>query len=415
MSIVIDRRLNDRNKSAVNRQRFLRRYREQVKQSVADMVSRRSITDMEQGGVVNIPSKDIREPSFHHGAGGDHDYVLPGNHKYSPGDKLPRPQSQSGKGQGQGGEGEGEDGFMFSLSREEFMTLFFDDLELPHLVRNAIGEVKEFKWHRAGYTPTGVPSNLSIVRSLRNAMARRIAIGAPIRAELKALEEKSEGGGPSARELYEGEMQRLKLRLEKIPYLDDFDLRYRHRVREPQPISRAVMFCLMDVSASMTEEKKDLAKRFFTLLYLFLSRKYEKVELVFIRHTDDAEEVDEDRFFHDAASGGTVVMSALRLMDEIIAARYPAESWNVYGAQVSDGDAFGADPEKSRAFLQEQLLPRSRYFAYIEVPDDGDRTSSLGYAYERIEDPRFAMRAVTERNEIYPVLRELFKKEGATA
>lgn len=413
MSIVIDRRLNDRNKNAVNRQRFLRRYKEQIRKSVTDLVERRSITDMEQGGVVNIPAKDISEPSFHHGAGGDRDYVLPGNHSYSPGDRLPRPKGGNGRGQGEGGEGgDSEDSFMFTLSREEFMALFFDDLELPHLVRNALGEVKDFKWRRAGYTPSGVPTNLSIPRSLRNAMARRIALGAPLRAELAALQEQADTAEPSAREVYEAGMQQLRDRLKRIPYLDDLDLRYRHRVREPKPISRAVMFCLMDVSASMTEEKKDLAKRFFTLLYLFLSRKYEKVELVFVRHTDNAEEVDEEHFFHDTASGGTVVMSALKLMDEIIAARYPGESWNVYGAQVSDGDAFGADPEKSRAFLQEQLLPQTRYFAYIEVPDDDDRTSSLSYAYERIEDPRFAMRTVTERNEIYPVLRELFKKEA---
>lgn len=416
MSMVIDRRLNDRNKSAVNRQRFLRRYKTQIRQSVTDLVSRRSITDMEQGGEVKVPVRDISEPSFHHGTGGDRDYVLPGNHRYVPGDRVPRPKGGSGPGQGEGGEGgEGEDGFMFSLSREEFMDLFFDDLELPHLVRNALGDVKDFKWRRAGYTPSGVPANLSVVRSLRNAMARRIAACAPIKAELRELKRKAEETAPSAREVYDQELQQLRQRLQRVPYLDELDLRYRHRVREPQPISRAVMFCLMDVSASMTEEKKDLAKRFFTLLYLFLSRKYEKVELVFIRHTDNAEEVDEDRFFHDTASGGTVVMSALRLMDEVIAARYPGESWNVYGAQVSDGDAFGADPEKSRAFLEQQLLPRSRYFAYIEVPDDPNRTSSLAYAYQRVSDARFAMAAVTARNEIYPVLRELFRKEAVTS
>lgn len=416
MSIVIDRRLNDRNKSAVNRQRFLRRYKDQVRKSVADIVARRSITDMEQGGVVNIPVRDISEPTFHHGAGGDRDYVLPGNHSYSPGDKLPRPQGGSGKGKGEGGEGgDSKDNFMFSLSRDEFMDLFFDDLELPRLVRNALGEVKDFKWRRAGYTQTGVPSNLSVVRSLRNAMARRIAMSAPLRDELEQLEHKAETADAQTKALYEAEMDKLRQRISRVPYLDDVDLRYRHRVREPQPISRAVMFCLMDVSASMTEDKKDLAKRFYTLLYLFLSRKYEKVELIFIRHTDDAEEVDEERFFNDPASGGTVVMSALKLMDDIIETRYPADSWNIYGAQVSDGDAFGADPEKSRGFLQDTILPRSRYFAYVEVPDDGDRTSALGYAYERIEDPRFAMSSVTERNEIYPVLRELFSKEGETA
>lgn len=410
MSIVIDRRLNDRNKNAVNRQRFLRRYKEQIRKSVTDLVSRRSITDMDQGGVVNIPSRDISEPTFHHGAGGDHDHVLPGNHRYKPGDKLPR-QGGGGKGQGQGGEGEGEDGFMFALSREEFMDLFFDDLELPHLVRNALGDVKDYKWRRAGYTPTGVPSNLSIPRSLRNAMARRLAMTAPLRGQLQALEEKAAADGAPA-EIYADEMQKLRDRIARVPYLDELDLRFRHRVREPQPISRAVMFCLMDVSASMTEDKKDLAKRFFTLLYMFLTRKYEKVDLIFVRHTDNAEEVEEERFFHDTGSGGTVVLSALQLMEQIIAERYPGDSWNVYGAQVSDGDAFGADPEKSRGFLQDRLLPKSRYFAYVEVPDDGNSTSSLGYAYQRIEDPRFAMRSVTRRDEIYPVLRELFTREA---
>ena len=234
-------------------------------------------------------------------------------------------------------------------------------------------------------------------------MARRIALTAPLKRELALLE--GEGG-------HEEEVEVLEQRIRRVPFLDDLDLRYRHRVKIPQPISRAVMFCLMDVSASMTEEKKDLAKRFFTLLYLFLSRKYEKVELVFIRHSDEAQEVDEDSFFHDTKSGGTVVLSALKLMQEIIAARYPSDSWNLYGAQVSDGDAFGADPEKSRVLLEGELLPQLRYFAYIEVPDDEDHTSPLSYAYERIKSERFAMASVQQRNEVYPVLRELFKKES---
>jgi len=407
MSIVIDRRLNDRNKSAVNRERFLRRYKEQIRKSVSDMVSKRSITDMERGGDVNIPVKDISEPTFHHGQGGDREMVLPGNRKFTPGDRIKRPDGGSGGGKGSGeGEGEdGEDSFAFSLSREEFMNLFFDDLELPHLIRNVVGDVREYKLQRAGYTPRGVPANLSVTRSLRQAMARRIAIGAPLKREMQALR--------SQPVTADEEIAALQKRLDRIPFLDEFDLRFRHRVKVPQPISRAVMFCLMDVSASMTEDKKDLAKRFFTLLYMFLSRKYEKVELVFIRHTDNAQEVDENAFFHDTQSGGTVVLSALKLMEEIALARYPADAWNIYGAQVSDGDAFGADPEKSRAFLADQLLPLSRYFAYIEVPDDNMRTSPLSYAYQRIDSDKFAMSTVTHKGEVYPVLRELFKKEAA--
>ncbi|MGQ0530194.1 MAG: YeaH/YhbH family protein [Panacagrimonas sp.] len=416
MSIVIDRRLNDRNKSAVNRARFIRRYKEQIKRSVNDLVARRGITDMEQGGDVSIPARDIKEPSFRHGPGGDHEYVHPGNHSFNKGDRIARPKGQGGGGSGAGeGDGEGShDEFIFTLSREEFMNLFFDDLELPHLVRNFLAEIKDYKLQRAGYTPSGVPANLSVARSLRNAMARKIALAAPLKRDIRTLEaQEAEEDDLVARAGFETEIAALKSRVARIPFLDEIDLRFRHRVKVPLPISRAVMFCLMDVSASMTEDKKDLAKRFFTLLYLFLSRKYEKVEIVFIRHTDNAEEVDEQRFFHDTQSGGTVVQSALKLMAEIVEARYPPAAYNIYGAQVSDGDAFGADPEKSRALLQDQILPLCRYYTYIEVPDDADHTSPLSYAYARIESPRFAMKNVTSRAEVYPVLRELFKREAA--
>ncbi|HSW13041.1 MAG TPA: YeaH/YhbH family protein [Solimonas sp.] len=411
MSIIIDRRLNDRGKNAVNRARFLRRYKTQIKRAMDDMVSGRSITDMERGGNVNFPLKDVSEPSFRHGEGGDHESVHAGNHSFSTGDRLPRPQGGQGRGKGQGGEGDGDDSFVFSLSSEEFMSLFFDDLELPGLVRTVLGDLRESKWQRAGYTPSGVPANLSILRSLRNAMARRIAVSGAMKRELALLEQQPDEQMDAAT-LERAE--ELRARIRRVPFLDEFDLRFRHRVRVPQPISRAVMFCLMDVSASMTEDKKDLAKRFFTLLYLFLRRKYEHVEIVFIRHTDNAEEVDEDTFFHGTQSGGTVVLSALKLMDEIVEARYDSATWNIYGAQVSDGDAFGADPEKSRAFLCDRLLPDLRYFAYVEVPDEANHAGPLSHAYQRIEDRRFAMKSVTARNEIYPVLRELFHREGVT-
>lgn len=412
--MIIDRRLNDRNKSAVNRQRFIRRYKEQLRKSVSDAVAKRSITDMEKGGDVNIPIRDIAEPQFRHGMGGDREYVHSGNRSFSPGDHIPRPKDGAGGGGGdkEGEGGETQDNFVFALSREEFMSLFFDDLELPHLVRNTLGDLHEYKWQRAGFTASGVPANLSVPRSLRQSLARRIALGAPIKRELRDLEDLATCSLEMSGDLRD-RVEGLQRRLRRVPFLDEIDLRYRHRVKVALPVSRAVMFCLMDVSASMTEDKKDLAKRFFTLLYLFLTRKYQSVELVFIRHTDDAQEVDEDAFFHDTRSGGTVVLSALKLMQQILAKRFPSDAWNIYGAQVSDGDAFGADPEKSRALLQDQLLPKLRYFTYIEVPDDEDRTSPLSYAYERIDSEHFAMSSVSSRKDVYPALRELFRKEAA--
>ncbi len=422
MAHLIDRRLNDRGKSAVNRERFLRRYKKHVQEAVKRMIGERKLSDIEQGGEVRVPRKDVSEPSFGFGRGGDRERVFPGNREYTKGDRIPRGGESGGGGNGsQGGEGDAQDDFVFSLSREEFMQIFFDDLALPRLARTEFGQSQGTKSIRAGFARTGVTANLAVVRTMRQALARRIAITGALAREMLGLQEAfamatAAGHARIAAELHE-EMQRIERRRDAIAFLDDPDMRFRNRVSRPEPIARAVMFCLMDVSASMDEEKKDLAKRFFTLLYLFLTRKYGQVDLVFIRHTDDAEEVDEDTFFHDTRSGGTVVYSALELADKVRTARY-ASGWNVYAAQASDGDAFGADPARSARFLRERLLPFMRYYTYLElVPGQSDaRPSSLWAEYERLveeENGRFAMRRAGAREEIYPVFRDLFRKEAS--
>lgn len=426
MSAIIDRRPNDRSGSAVNRERFMRRYRAQIRQAVADMVADRSIRDMERGGKVGIPVRDLSEPGFRHGRGGDREYVHTGNREFQPGDRLPRPSGGDGDGGAgnEGGNADGADDFSFTLSREEFMQIFFDDLELPRLARTVLGEIREQRPQRAGYATHGTPANLAVARSLRNALGRRLALTAAARRELaqvtalaQAAPPAADDGAGAAARGADALVERLERRIARVPFLEEIDLRYRHRTMVAQPVARAVMFCLMDVSASMDQDRKDLAKRFFTLLHLFLARKYEHVDVVFIRHTDDAEEVDEERFFHDRKTGGTVVLSALALMNRIVEERYAQAGWNVYGAQASDGDAFGADPEKSRGFLESTLLPRVRHFAYIEVSDDDAATTTLSAAYRRIEARQFAMREVREARDIWPVFRDLFRRaaEGAGA
>jgi uncharacterized sporulation protein YeaH/YhbH (DUF444 family) len=422
MMQLIDRRLNGRNKSAVNRERFLRRYKEHIRRSVKGMIAERSIADMAKGGEVSVPSKDVSEPNFRHDGGGDWEAVHAGNREFVRGDKITRPNGGGERGGGrEAGTGKSVDEFNFTLSREEFLNIFFDDLELPHLVRTHLGDMKQKKPVRAGYVRDGAPSNLCVIRTLKTALGRRIALGAPTqeclecaRAELEAAIR--EGLDSERIDALTSAIADLESKLSRMPFLDELDLRFRHRVMTPQPLARAVMFCLMDVSASMDEHKKDLAKRFFTLLYLFLTRKYEEVELVFIRHTEDAEEVDEQTFFYDTKSGGTIVCSALELMHEIVAARYPAAQWNIYAAQASDGDAFGADVGKSGRFLRDMLLKVTRHFAYIEIPDRaGTRPSSLWMEYEQVakQHNTFAMRRVSERGEIYPVFRGLFSRETA--
>jgi uncharacterized sporulation protein YeaH/YhbH (DUF444 family) len=420
MNSLIDRRLNGRNKSAVNRERFLRRYKNQVRKAVRDLIHERSIEEMDQGGEINLPTRDISEPRLRHGMGGDREIVHPGNREFATGDTIDRPEGGGGRGSsGDPGEGDSVDQFTFTLSRAEFLNFFFEDLELPHLARNQLGEVNQKKWHRAGYTTSGSPSSLSVNRTLKASLSRRIALSIGARRELAEAEEKlalllASSASEATLQVARDEVEECRNRLARVPFLDEIDLRYRHRVSVAVPMARAVMFCLMDVSGSMDENKKDLAKRFFTLLYLFLTRKYEHVDLVFIRHTDNAEEVDENTFFHDPKSGGTVVLSALELMHEIVTQRYSPSTWNIYAAQASDGDSFGADAGRSVRFLSEHLLPSARYFAYLEIHDVNDiRKSSLWAEYEREPAEHFVMRRISDRSEIYSVFHELFRKEAA--
>ena len=424
---IIDRRLASKNKSIGNRERFVRRYKDQIRDAVRRAVDGRSIKDLERGEEIHIPKKDLSEPVFHHSQGGMREIVHPGNQEYVRGDRIKRPPGggAGGTGKGQASDtGEGEDDFSFALSKEEFMQVFFEDLALPNLIRTSLAETPEWKTHRAGYSSDGTPNNLHVVRSMRGAIGRRIALGATARRELREAEEllltlqlAARGGDLAAeREIAPLQLQILALRarIQRIPYLDPIDLRYRARVRLPVPTSRAVMFCLMDISGSMDEARKELSKRFFILLYLFLTRHYEKIEIVFIRHHTQAQEVDEENFFHARETGGTVVSSALVLMEEIIRTRYAPGEWNIYGAQASDGDNWHHDSGRCRELLADKILPLVRYFAYVQVAEE-EQNLWTEYAQLAGTHKQFALRKATAPDQIYPVFRDLFKKERISA
>ena len=424
---IIDRRLSGKNKSIGNRERFLRRYREQIGEAVRRAVSGRGIRDLEQGEDITLPKRDVSEPVFGHGQGGDREYVHPGNREYVKGDRIERPQGGgAGSGSGsQAGDGEGgEDDFVFRLTKEEFMRVFFEDLALPHLIRTQLAEVPEWKSHRAGFTSDGTPSNLHVVRSMRGALARRIALGGDSRREIRDLEAqllRLQRSPRVADALVQREIREIEAKLEElrgkakhVPFLDPIDLRYRNRVKVPVPSAKAVMFCLMDVSGSMDEARKDMSKRFFMLLYLFLTKHYEKIDLVFIRHHTQAAEVSEEEFFHATETGGTVVSSALTLMLDIIRARYPSTDWNIYGAQASDGDNWHQDSGRCRELLADHLLPLVRYYAYVQVAE-AEQNMWEEYTQLLESHKNFAMRKVSDAQDIYPVFRELFKKERGTA
>lgn len=416
--LIIDRRQQGKQKSAVNRQRFLKRFRKHIKDAVTDAVNKRSITDMERGEEISIPRKDISEPIFRQGKGGKQRRVLPGNREFVRGDRIDRPRGGSGSGGGNASnQGEGMDEFVFELNQQEFLDFMFEDLELPNLVRKQLKDSDSYKLVKGGYLREGIPARLNVVQSLRGAKARRIALGGAIRREIKALEEALEALEDDEDSVERGEitgkLDRARRRLNQIPFLDDFDLRYNNMIQQPTPTTSAVMFCLMDVSGSMTQDIKDLAKRFFVLLHMFLKRHYEKTEVVFIRHHTKANEVDEEEFFYSRETGGTVVSSALELMKSIVAERYPTNSWNIYAAQASDGENWQDDSPKCRDLLVKSLLPLVQYFAYVEI--SSGREQELWQTYSEVPElfpERFAMRNVKEPADIFPVFRDLFERKS---
>jgi len=418
---LIDRRLQGKNKSAPNRERFLQRYKGQIKEAVARAIKGRSITDMENGEKVSIPVKDVNEPSFGHAHGGVWEAVQPGNQEYLKGDQIPRPQGGAGgrgKGQASNSDDPSEDDFAFQLSREEFLNYFFEDLELPNLVKTQLASTTDFKSKRAGYTTSGTSSSLHVLRSLRGALGRRIAVGGKSSKRLKQAEtelfdllQKLDDPKDARIVALKQEIHHLRLRLLAIPFIDPFDLRYSNRVKVPMPSTQAVMFCLLDVSGSMDEQKKDIAKRFFILLYLFLTKAYEKIEVVFIRHHTSALEVDEENFFHSRESGGTIVSSALKLLTEIIKERYSGAEWNAYVAQASDGDNWDNDSATCREILNDTVMPLVQYYAYVEITQGEPQNLWQEYVNVMQTHTNFAMQKIESASDIYPVFRELFKKQ----
>jgi uncharacterized protein len=425
--LIIDRRLNGKNKSAVNRQRFLRRYHAHIKQAVADSLSKRGVTDFEHGEEISIPRKDVSEPIFRHGRGGRQTRVFPGNKEFTRGDQIRRPGGGgSGGGPGDASDsGDGLDEFVFELTQEEYLEFIFEDMELPNLVKKQLKDSDAFKLIKGGYTNAGIPARLNVIQTLRSAQGRRIALGgvmkqkaARLREELASLEEGSTPEVTSPAETEDRireiriELERLEKRLHLIPFLDDFDLRYNNVIEIPTPTTSAVMLCLMDVSGSMTQDIKDMAKRFYMLLYMFLKRNYRKIDVIFIRHHTSAKEVDEQNFFYSRETGGTIVSSAIKLMHEIVRERYPANDWNIYVAQASDGDNWADDSPLCRDLLVNRILPLVQYYAYVEItPRDHQ---ALWHAYEDVTElfpDQFAMQQIQTVQDIFPVFHDLFRKK----
>ena len=422
LSSIIDRRMS-KGKSSENRKKFLDRVRDSVREGMPSILNKGSLKDIgKDGGSVEIKRKTIQEPSFRFGKGGNNDHILPGNKEFVVGDKLKKPQGGEGEGSSKAGIGEGEDPFIIQITKEEFLNYLFEDLELPDLVKKELSDVKETRQRNAGYSTTGTPARLSIIRSMKMAHLRKISLRGAAIQEIEDIKEKLESPDldENQRVYLEEELSKLVDTPKTIPFIDTMDLRFRSSIKEDIPITSATMICIMDNSGSMGQREKTLARKFFYLLYLFLNKKYEKIELIFIHHTDTSKEVAEEEFFNTKESGGTVVSSALELFKNMIPSRVDPSKTNIYVCQCSDGDNYSSDNIKCMSLLGEHLMKYVQYWAYIQIdredsheeeeegpPDTLWRTyHNVGRAWSNL-----VSKHVSSDADIYPVFRNLFEKK----
>ena len=386
MANIIDRRTTKK-RSSQNRQRFIKRYKRQLQKQVNSIGDKkRGITDFDKSEDVNVD--DLTEPTFRHRSNsGKRDIVLPGNKELGKGDVINKPSGGSGARGKKGGDGEDTtDEFTFTLTKEEFMDIYFSDMALPRFIKDSILKSKSAVRRKAGYTKEGIPARLNLKKSFENAIARKLI---------------------------------AKARGKKARFIDDTDLRYDYYKQEYLPKKHAVMLCLLDVSASMFDHERTLARKFFLLLYLFLEKSYTSVEVRFITHTTSAMEVPEEDFFYGRRSGGTMMSSALKLADKIITEDYDLNTVNVYVAQVSDGDNWYMDDRKAKTLLIDNILPKVQYYAYVQVaPEDivdfreGNLPTGFYRTVKEIESEKCKATEVYKSDLVYPALRELFKKDS---
>lgn len=376
MAVIVDRRGSNKKRLAGSRAKFIQRYKKHIKSKIDRHIKNTDIKDIGDDVQVNIDKDSIKEERLHYDEQySDRRKVLPGNSKYNKGDKE---SISSGEGARAGKDGISEDDFRFILTKEEFLDILFEDMALPNFVKKNNLLSHKLRYITAGYIKDGVPTRLAIKKTMEVSVARRLAF---------------KGMNPN----------------KKPRFIDDTDLRYRHITTQIQPVARAVMFCIMDVSGSMSERHKLIAKKFFLLLYLFLNKCYKHVEIRFISHTHIAQEVDEHTFFYSKETGGTMVSPAIELAKSIIEKEYDVETTNIYIAQASDGDNWGSDEDDLYVAI-EKILPLVQYFAYVEIDNRYPGDGVCEFYNNNFEDEKLNTAIIDKEEDVIEVLRNLFKK-----
>jgi uncharacterized sporulation protein YeaH/YhbH (DUF444 family) len=300
-----------------------------------------------------------------------------------PGDQLASPDDPAdGQGRGTGGDEEGGIQYVLEFQVDDIVDWLWDEMQLPNLASRS-GGAREDEWIREGWDRRGPRARLDRRRSLKEAVKRQ------------AVQQRESPG-----------------------FTND-DLRFRQLARREQPATRAVVFLVLDVSASMSEQCRKLAKSFFFWAVQGLRRQYRHLEIVFVAHTTQAWEFAEQDFFQVTGSGGTFMSAALAKVREIVDTRYSPAEHNLYLFYASDGENSPGDREATRTGL-DALLHELQYAGFLEVGGSApgpSPTSEIGHLFLRLAAegrPVAAFRACRP-DDIWAAVRHFFGREQSVA
>ncbi len=392
---------NGKDRSAEDKRRHRELVEESIKKNLGNIIAEESIIGQSKDKKIKIPIKGIKEYQFVYGNNGTS--AGSGDGREKRGDRIGEDKAgKNGNGDGQAGNQEGEDIYETEITIEELIKYLFEDLNLPDIDRKKMAEIESIRsLKNLGYQRKGIPPRLAKRRSVIEKIKRKQGFF--------RNHEETDDDKDLVEDILDNEIEQQKKR---FPFMED-DLRYR-RVREDHKKDfNAVVICIMDVSGSMDQTKKYMARSFYFLLYQFVRLKYSNVEVVFVAHTTSAKEVNEDEFFHKGESGGTYISSGYEKALEIIEQRYNPSSWNIYAFHCSDGDNWSEDNKKAVDCAQ-KLCEVCNLFGYGEiVPGYYSSASTIKSEYQKsINNKNFAIITMTRKEDVLTGLKKLLDKEG---
>lgn len=416
MTIFKDFSSDGKDRSAEDRRRHRELVDEAIKKNIGNIIAEESIIGQSRDKKIKIPIKGIKEYQFIYGKNSPG--VGSGDGTEKRGDIIAEDKAgKKGVGDGQAGNQEGEDIYETEVTIDELINYLFEDLNLPDIDKKKLSQLETIQsFRKLGYQLKGIPPRLAKRRSVIEKIKRKQASKRGFEEYSREREKDSDTyeyiedadnlQQPDNLDFHDNAGTR------RFPFMEE-DLRY-HRVRITHKKDfNAVVICIMDVSGSMDQTKKYIARSFYFLLYQFIRLKYSNVDVAFVAHTTVAKEVNEDEFFHKGESGGTYISSGYEKALEIIEQRYNPASWNIYAFHCSDGDNWTEDNKRAVEYAK-KLCEVCNLFGYGEiVPGYYSSGSTIKTEYHKnIRSKNFAIVTMQKREDVMPGLKKLLEKEG---